>query len=84
MDEEKVYNVPLRGAKKAERRNRASKAVRIVKDFLKRHTKATEIIIDNSLNQEIWEKGAENPPNSVRVRAVKLDEDLVEAYTIEE
>lgn len=83
MEEEQVYTIPLRGARKSERNKRAGKAVRLVKNFLKKHMNVKEVKIDSGLNQKIWAQGAEKPPSKVRVRAVKIDPELAEAYSLE-
>lgn len=83
MEEEQVFTVPLRNAQDTQRHKRASAAVGIVKDFLKKHLKVNEVKIDSNLNQEIWARGAENPPAKIRVRAIKLDEETAEATFLE-
>ncbi len=83
MEEEQVYTIPLRDAKKIERYKRANEAVKLVKDYLKKHSKAKEVKISPDLNRKIWEKGAENPPSRIRIRAIKLDEETVEANSLE-
>lgn len=83
MEEEQVYTIPLREARKSKRNKRAGKAVKLVKNFLKKHLDVNEVKIDSSLNQKIWVKGAEKPPSKVRVRAVKISPELAEAYSLE-
>lgn len=83
MEEEKVYTIPLREARKTQRDNRAAKAVDIVKEFLKKHLKVDEVKINPDLNQKIWEKGIENPPSRIRVRAIKQTPDMAEAASLE-
>lgn len=83
MEEEKVFTISLSDAQKTQRQKRAAKAIKLVKEFLKKHLKTNEIIIDSSLNHEIWKRGAGNPPNKIKVRASKLDDETAEALFIE-
>lgn len=80
MPEERVYTVPLKGARRETRNRRAKGAVKLVKEFLKRHMKSGDVKIDQELNQTIWKRGSEKPPSKIRVRAVKLDDGSVEAF----
>jgi len=80
--EEKIYTIPLLRAKMAPRTRRAKKAVRLVREFLAKHTKAEIIKIDKSVNEAIWARGLRKVPSKIRVKAVKI-EDEVWAYTPE-
>ena len=73
-----VYNIPLRKAKRVPKSNRASKALKIVKEQLRRNT-GEEVRVDNSINQKIWEKGAVKIPSKVRVK-VEEEEEGYTAY----
>lgn len=70
MPEEKIYTIPLRVDKKT-RIKRSAHAVRIIRAYLKKHTKADEIKLGRKLNSAVWGRGAKKPPSSVRVKAVK-------------
>lgn len=83
MEEEQVYTIPLRESRKAKRNKRATKAVKIVEKFLKKHMNVDEVKIDSDLNQKIWDQGVENPPSRIRIRAVKRSENVVEASSLE-
>ncbi len=83
MEEEQVYTIPLGDARKAERKRRAGKAVRLVREFLKKHLDVNSVIVDSSLNQKIWVQGAEKPPSKVRVRVIKRSDNVAEAYSLE-
>lgn len=83
MEEEKVYTIPLRDALKSARKDRAAKAVKIVKEYLKKHLNVNEVNINPDLNGEIWERGAEKPPSKIRVRATKQSPELAEATSLE-
>jgi len=81
--EERIYTIPLRDAKKVARWKRSKRAVEEVRKFLRRHTKASVIVIDPALNEKIWERGAEKPPSKIRVRAKMLEDGVVKAELIE-
>ena len=78
---ERIYIIPLRkigyNASKA-----APTAIKRVKQFLTRHMKVEDknIWIDDSLNKAIWSQGKFKMPNKIRVKAVKFEDGVVEAY----
>jgi large subunit ribosomal protein L31e len=78
---ERIYVIPLKknGMKSS---GAAPSAVKRVKQFLTRHMKVEEnnIWIDDSLNTALWSRGRYNIPNKIRVKAVKFDDGIVEAY----
>jgi len=39
--------------------------------------KPDEVIIDTSVNEEIWKRGIQNPPRKIRVKLSKDDTGLV-------
>ncbi len=69
--EERVYTVPLSRAWVSPRKERAPRATRILKAFIKRHMKPESIILSKEVNEQIWRRGIEKPPRNIRVRAVK-------------
>ena len=82
--EERIYTIPFYPKLKlSTRQKRAPRAIRIMKQFIYRHMKAEDIIIDNELNEFIWARGIQKPPRKVRVRAIKDDEGIVELYLVE-
>ena len=68
---EKIYTINLTEAYKKALRRRSPYAVRIVKDYVKTHTKATEVKIGSKLNENIWARGIKRPARSVRVNVVR-------------
>lgn len=80
---ERVYTIPLRDVKKVPRTIRSPKAVRHVKEFLKRHMKSDDIKIDAAVNEKIWERGIQKIPPKIKVKAVK-DEDGTVLVTLVE
>ncbi len=78
---EKIYIIPLKKAGFLSSKA-APTAVKRVKNYLKRHMKVEEknIWIDDSLNNSLWSYGKYNMPTRVRVKAVKFEDGVVEAY----
>jgi large subunit ribosomal protein L31e len=78
---ERIYVIPLRkyGFKSSKA---APTAVKRVKNYLTRHMKVDyeSIWIDDSLNSALWAKGKYKMPSKIRVKAVKFDDGVVEAY----
>ena len=60
----------------------APTAMKLVKKFLQKHMKAAEsdIWIDSSLNNAIWSHGKYKVPTKIRVKAVRFEDGVVEAY----
>jgi len=81
---ERVYTVPLRKEfQKAPKYKYASKAMRSLKEFLKKHTKSDNIKIGKYLNQIIWKNGPKNPPAKVKINVTKDKENLVSAELVD-
>ena len=80
---ERVYTIPLRDVKKVPRTIRSPKAVRYVKEFLKRHMKSEEIRLDYSVNEKIWERGIQKIPPKIKVKAVKEEDGSVLVSLVE-
>jgi len=71
----KIFTVPLRKAFRKSRKKRVPYAVKLIKEFIKRHMKVKEgeeIKIGKHLNEKLWERGIEKPPRRVRVHVVKV------------
>lgn len=71
MAEEKIYNIRLTEAYKKAIRRRSPYAVRLVKEHVKRHSKAKDVKIGPKLNETIWARGITKPARSVRVKVVR-------------
>lgn len=79
--EERIIIVPLRKVINTPRTKRAPKAIKVIRSHIAQHMKMDEenIWIDTLVNEEIWKNGRENPPNKIRLKAVKFkDQDLIE------
>jgi large subunit ribosomal protein L31e len=80
---ERIYTIPLRDVKRVPRTKRSRKAMRYIREFIQKHMKAEDVIIDQSINEKVWERGIEKIPSKIKVKAVKEDE-TVEVTLVEE
>jgi large subunit ribosomal protein L31e len=78
---ERIYVIPLKNigfrSSKA-----APTAIKRVRNYLTKHMKVEkkDIWIDDSLNTALWSHGKYKMPSKIRVKAVKFDDGVVEAY----
>jgi len=82
--EERVVTVPLRDVRKVAVQKRADRAMKLIREHLAQHfnVDGDEVRLDPSINEKVWEKGRQNPPSKLRVRAARFVEDgeaIVEA-----
>lgn len=75
--EEKFYTVNLRDVWNAPRKKRAPKAVKNLRDFVKRNMKADNVKVSDAINKEIWTRSLQKPPRRLKIRAVKDKEGQV-------
>ena len=85
-DIERIYTIPLSDARKVPRWKRAECAVRKVRSYLGKHLKTdiTDVKIDKTINEKLWERGSMKPPLKLRVRAVKFEAGGVQAELAQE
>jgi len=78
---ERIYIIPLRKSGYISSKA-APTAIKRVKHFLTKHMKVEKekIWIDDSLNKAIWSHGKYKMPSKIRVKAVKFEDGVVEAY----
>lgn len=83
---ERIITVPFRKLQDVPRTKRAPKAVKMLKEHVARHMKADveDVWIYWDLNEAIWARGIEKPPNKIKVRAIKFEDGLVEVSLPEE
>jgi large subunit ribosomal protein L31e len=77
---ENIYTVPFYPKlNKTAPYRRTPRAIRMLKEFIVKHTKADFVIITNELNEFIWERGIQKPPRKVKVRAIveTIDEEKI-------
>ncbi len=80
---ERVYTIPLRRETlKVPSFRKANKAAKSVREFIMKHMKSDNVKLGKHLNLDIWRHGAKNPPNKVKVNAVKDDKGRVVAELV--
>ena len=68
---ENIYTIPFYPIlNKTAPYRRTPRAIRMLKEFIIKHTKADFVIITNELNEFIWKRGIQKPPRKVKVRAI--------------
>ena len=82
--EERVVTVPLRDVRKVAVQKRADRAMQLIREHLAQHfnVDGEDVRLDPSVNEKVWERGRQNPPSKLRVRAARFVEDgeaIVEA-----
>jgi len=82
--EERTYVIPLGRTRITPRKKRAPRAIRLIREFARRHMKAEEVLISPELNEYIWSRGIEKPPRRVKVRMEKYKDGLVKVFLAEE
>lgn len=80
---ERIYTIPLRDVKRVPRTKRSPRAMRYIKEFIQKHMKVEDVIIDPAVNEKIWERGIEKIPSKIKVKAIKED-DEVEVTLVDE
>ena len=85
-EEERIIIVPLRKLQYVPRTQRAPRAVKMVKEHIARHMKADleDVWLYWDLNEAIWARGREKPPNKIKVKAIKFEDGLVEVSLADE
>lgn len=85
-EEEQIFTIPLRITKSVPRTKRSPRAIKAIKDYVKKHMRVDEddVWIDPEINEAIWKRGIQNPPKKLRVKALKLEEGEVEVSLPEE
>jgi len=95
--EEKFYTISLGKAWIAVPKKRAPRAMKLIKDFVKRHMKfevrgeleeeeeeePKRLVVSNEVNERVWRRGIQKPPRKVRVRAAKDKDGNITVYLAE-
>jgi large subunit ribosomal protein L31e len=81
MSEEKggiaksIHVISLKRVYWGRRTNRADRAIRLIRKYIRRHFKEAEkIIIDPSVNEYVWSRSREKPPRRVIVE-IRFDKE---------
>lgn len=86
-DLERIYVIPIKKNVLHVPKNRRTKtAMRFIKSYISRHMKTTSdmVWIDMAVNRAVWARGIRHPPNSIKVKAVKFEEDNLVEVTLPE
>ena len=94
---ERVFTIPLSVTRLVPRTKRAPRAIKEIKEYVRRHMtdksaveedeekgERKDVWLDYRLNELIWKRGIENPPNKVRVKAIRFEDGLIEVSLPEE
>lgn len=73
-----VYVVPLKRVYWGKRTNRADRAIRFIRAFVKRHAKVDDVKIGNDVNMYIWSRSREKPPRRVKILVRVVEEEAGE------
>ncbi|MBS3782651.1 MAG: 50S ribosomal protein L31e [Candidatus Thermoplasmatota archaeon] len=78
--EERIMNIPLREAKETPSSKRASRAMKLIREFVSNNMNVPkeDVWIDSSTNEAIWERGIKKPPSKIKVKAIKFEDGIVE------
>jgi len=75
MLSESIYVISLSRLYWTRRYRRAARALKYVRSFIKRHTKAEKVFIDESVNHYIFTRRYDRPPRKIVVAVMKLDQE---------
>lgn len=93
--EERFYTISLGRAWLAPSNKRAPKAMKMIRDFIRKHMKLEakegaeeekgpkKLVISNEVNERVWGRGVRKPPRRIRVRATKDKDGNVTVYLAE-
>ncbi len=70
-----VYIIPLARVYWGRRTNRADRAIKLIREFVKKHTKADKVIIYNDVNNYVWSRSREKPPRRIKVVVTVYEEE---------
>ncbi len=70
---EAIYIINLSKLYRTGRRRRAPRAVKHIRELIKRHTKAEKVVLDSSISKHVFERRYDKPPRRVAVAVMKLD-----------
>lgn len=80
--EERIYTIPLSKAWSSPKKRRTPRAVRVLKEFIKKHMKPEELFISTEVNEFLWSKGIEGSPRRIRIKAVRDIDNVVTVYLV--
>jgi len=81
--EERIYTVPFSKViygRRIPRSKRTPRAMKHLREFVKRHLRCEDVRIDSLVNEHMWARGIQKPPKKIRIRVVKTEEDIVTVF----
>ncbi|MDY6769872.1 MAG: hypothetical protein SVU88_02765 [Candidatus Nanohaloarchaea archaeon] len=73
MAEKELHTVGLGQVRKVAPRNRASKAMKLLKEYVRRHSDVDSVSVSTAVNERLWQDGAASPPRSVDIQVLVDD-----------
>lgn len=80
--EERIYTIPLSKAWSSPKKKRTPRAMRVLKDFIRKHMKPEALLISTEVNEFLWSKGIEGSPRRIRIKAVRDTDNVVTVYLV--
>ncbi|MEM1931042.1 MAG: 50S ribosomal protein L31e [Sulfolobales archaeon] len=72
---EAILIVSLSKLYRTRRYRRAARAIKYIKDLVRRHTKADRVLLDESVNRYIFSRRYDKPPRRVAIAIMKIDQE---------
>ncbi|MCX6774231.1 MAG: 50S ribosomal protein L31e [Candidatus Micrarchaeota archaeon] len=71
--DESVYMINLRDAFEKPRNKRAKRAMKMIREFIAKHSKTPleNVRLSNHLNSLVWARGIQKPPRRVKVKMIR-------------
>jgi large subunit ribosomal protein L31e len=67
---EAELTVSLRRIYSTRRTKRAARAMRYLRELIRKKTHAEEVYFDESVNHEVWSRGIEKPPRKIDLKII--------------
>lgn len=74
---DRVYTVPLGKVLLSPDNRRAKRAINMIKEFVRRHTKIEDVRIEEGVSHQIWSRGIRHPPRKIKVTITQSDAGFV-------
>ena len=73
------FSKPIYG-RKIPRTRRSPRAIRYLREQIKRHMDVEFVRIDTKISEHIWKRGIAHPPRRITVKITKTEDDTVEVF----
>ncbi len=82
---ERILNIPLRKEWiKVPKNERGKRALYTIRGYVSKHTKSYNVKISQKINEKIWIRGIQKPPQNIRVKISRDSEGVVHVMLPEE